>query len=90
MVKLKLNMDVKTIIKERGYTLEQVAALFPKPISTSAISQSINGNPTISTLQTIADIIGCKVSDFFRDEVDNNTTMVCPHCGKPIVVELKG
>lgn len=82
-------MDVKSIIKERGYTLEQVASLFQKPISTSAISQSINGNPTISTLQTIAEIIGCKVSDFFRDEMGDNTTMTCPHCGKPIKIELK-
>ena len=82
-------MDVKSIIKERGYTLEQVASLFPKPISTSAISQSINGNPTISTLQTIAEIIGCKVSYFFRDEMGDNTTMTCPHCGKPIKIELK-
>lgn len=29
---------------------------------------------------------GC---DFFRDEGDGSATVVCPHCGKPVTVELK-
>ena len=30
-----------------------------------------------------------KASDFFRDEGDGSATGVCPHCGKPVTVELK-
>ena len=36
--------------------------------SKSSLSQSINGNPNLSTLQAIAEVIGCKVIDFFQDE----------------------
>ena len=44
---------------------------------------------TVNTLKDIAEIIGCEVGDFFRDEGDGNATVVCPHCGKPVTVELK-
>jgi len=42
-----------------------------------------------NTLKDIAGIIGCQVGDFFRDEGDGSATVVCPHCGKPVTVELK-
>ncbi len=41
--------------------------------------QTISRNPTVETLQKIADAIGCRVGDFFRDEID---TFTCPNCGK--------
>ena len=70
-------MDIKRVIKERGYTLERVAnEIKPRPISKGTLSQSINNNPTIDTLQRIADVIGCSVGDFFADELSN--TIVCP------------
>lgn len=50
---------------------------------------AITGNPTVNTLKDIADIIGCQVGDFFKDEGDGSATVVCPHCGKPVTVELK-
>ena len=66
-------MDIKGIIKEKGFTLDRVASeltesgIMPRA-SKSSLSQSINGNPNLSTLQAIAEVIGCKVSDFFQDE----------------------
>ena len=88
-------MDVKQIIKDRGFTLEQVAALMPNSrtgqpgISRQSLYLAITGNPTVSTLKDIAGIIGCQVSDFFKDEDDGSVTVVCPHCGKPIAIEVK-
>ena len=67
-------MDIKGIIKEKGFTLDRVASILkernimPKA-SKSSLSQSINGNPNLSTLQSIAEVIGCKVTDFFKDEI---------------------
>jgi hypothetical protein len=49
------------------------------------LSQSINKNPTVETLQKIANVIGCSVGDFFADELQN--TIVCPNCGAKL--ELK-
>ena len=88
-------MDVKQIIKEQGFTLEQVAAKMPnsrtgKPgISRQSLYLAITGNPTVNTLKDIAEIIGCKVSDFFKDEGSGASTFLCPHCGQPITIEVK-
>lgn len=50
-------------MKERGWTVERLASQMTgrngqKGITQSAASQIINGNPTLATLQEIADIIG--------------------------------
>lgn len=69
-------MDIKSIIKEKGMTLEQVASLMPSlkgekkiGISQPSLSSLINGNPSVAALRNIASIIGCEITDFFRDEV---------------------
>lgn len=76
-------MDIKSVIKAHGYTIERIANEWEskngKPITKGALSQSINKNPTVDTLQRIANVIGCKVGDFFADELGN--TIVCPKCG---------
>ena len=85
-------MDIKGVIKEKGFTLDRVASelkergIMPRA-SKSSLSQSINGNPNLSTLQAIAEVIGCNVSEFFADEKDASNTIICPHCGKPIKFE---
>lgn len=74
-------MDIKGVIKERGFTLDRVASglkergIMPRA-SKSSLSQSINGNPNLSTLQAIAEVIGCKVVDFFQDEQPNFLAIV--------------
>lgn len=81
-------MDIKGVIKAHGYTLKQVADQMG--ITKGGISQIVNGSPNINTLRTIANIIGCKVVDFFVDELeeDEKKPLVCPHCGKPLNVQL--
>lgn len=85
-------MDIKDVIKEKGFTLDRVASelkergIMPRA-SKSSLSQSINGNPNLSTLQAIAAVIGCNVVDFFADEKECNNAITCPHCGKPIKFE---
>ena len=87
-------MDIKGEIKARGYTLIWVAEKMK--ISKGAISQIVNGSPNVKTLRTIADIIGCKVGDFFKDEmsevepaqIESSPVLTCPHCGKEIHITL--
>ena len=83
-------MDIKKVIKERGWTLEKLAAEMTnkqggKGISQPTVSQIINGNPSLDKLKEIASIIGVTVSDLLRDEDDS--TFVCPNCGAKL--ELK-
>lgn len=70
-------MDIKRIIKEKGFTINQVADMMGKNRVT--LFQTISRNPTVETLQKIADTIGCNVGDFFRDETN---TFTCPNCGQ--------
>jgi transcriptional regulator with XRE-family HTH domain len=81
-------MDVKAIIKEKGWTIERVAAEIG--ISRVTLSQNLSRNPTVNTLQRIASVIGCKVGDFFRDEIEISAPVQkCPHCGKPIIIRAE-
>lgn len=81
-------MDIKTKIKEKGWTIERVAK--EMGITRITLSQNISRNPTVKTLQRIADIIGCNVGDFFMDEIDTSkTTIICPKCGEAINVTVK-
>lgn len=84
-------MDIKRVIKEKGLTLEQTATKMG--ISRITLMQSLGGNPTVNTLQRVADAIGCRVVDFFADEIEESTpqtpTFICPHCGKPLDVVVQ-
>lgn len=74
-------MDIKNVIRKKGYTMEQVAEKMG--ITRITLSQSLSRNPTMNTLQRVADAIGCKVGEFFLDEIqqDPDNTIVCPKCG---------
>lgn len=79
---------IKEILKEKGITQAELAQRMG--VHRVALNSTLN-NPNIklSTLEKIAAAIGCEVGDFFRDEGDGSATVVCPHCGKPVTVELK-
>ena len=92
-----MESSIKRVIKEKGFTLEQVAAQMSgkegKGISQSALTQMLNGNPSISRVKEIARIIGVSVSELVADEYlnhsENETTIItCPHCGKDITLEV--
>lgn len=75
-------MDVKSVIRKKGYTFEQVAEKMG--ITRITLTQNLGRNPTINTLQRVADAIGCKVGDFFVDDISEDegaNTIVCPKCG---------
>lgn len=84
-------MDIKSIIKKRGYTIEGVAK--EMGITRVTLSQNISTNktPSLTTLKRIASVIGCSVGEFFMDEIEQQDTasFVCPRCGARLVVKEK-
>jgi transcriptional regulator with XRE-family HTH domain len=73
-------MNIKGVIKERGYTIEQVAEKIG--VTRVTLTQNLSRNPTINTLQRVADAIGCKVGEFFIDELsESDNAIICPKCG---------
>lgn len=79
-------MDVKRVIKQSGYTLDSVAQALG--ITRVTLSQNLSRNPTINTLQKIADVVGCKLCDFFDDEREQDPNILtCPKCGARFKLE---
>ena len=72
-------MDIKSIIKQKGLTMEEVAERIG--VNRVTLSQTLSGNPTMSTLQRIADALECKVGEFFLDELEEKNFIICPKCG---------
>ena len=92
-----MESSIRKVIKEKGFTLEQVAAQMSgkegKGISQSALTQMLNGNPSISRVKEIARIIGVSVSELVADDYLTNseketTVITCSHCGKAITLEV--
>lgn len=79
------NLRIKDVIKAHGLTVEQVAKRMG--ILPSALSQSINGNPTIEKLEKIAAAIGCTPSELLA--IPTNT-ITCPRCGAQLEVKERG
>ncbi|MGN1172519.1 MAG: helix-turn-helix domain-containing protein [Muribaculaceae bacterium] len=93
-------MDIKRRIKEAGFTISSVAAKMPcgngaVGMTQQSLSAIISGNPTISKLNDIAEIIGIPLSELVADdaqipELSNGVSLKsansfdCPHCGKTI------
>lgn len=66
-------MDIKSIIKEKGYTIQDVAKKMG--VNRVTLTLTLQGNPTYKKLKDIADAIDCDIVDFFRDETKNPSTL---------------
>lgn len=89
-------MNIQKVIKEHGFTIQQVAERMVNSkdgsigVSQGSLSTILNGNPSIGKLQEIANIIGVSVSELVRDASEERSTqLTCPHCGKEIQIKVE-
>ena len=83
-----MNLRIKDVIKEKGMTITELADKMG--INRVSLSSMVNGNPTVETLNKIADAIGCPVTELFEQPKKNSLSITCPHCGKEIEIIAKG
>lgn len=78
---------IKAVAKQHGKTISGMAA--EMGVAQQHLSRTIN-NPriTLQDLEKIASLIGCNVNDFFAEE-GQPPIVVCPHCGKPIKINIE-
>ena len=77
-------LRIKEILKEKGMSQKDLAErLGVAPVT---FSLTINGNPTVGTLQKIADVLNVQISDLFDGSDDSYIT--CPHCGRRVSVKV--
>ena len=59
-------LRVKEIVKQKGWTLAKVAEMLDvHPVN---LSTTLNGNPTLSTLSRIAEVLQVEVTDLIETE----------------------
>lgn len=80
-------LRIKEVIKDRGMTITELADKMG--INRVNLSNMINGNPTVETLNKIADAIGCPVTELFEQPQKDVLSLTCPHCGKSINVKVE-
>lgn len=80
---------IKEILKEKGWSVEQLANELG--ISRQALSRQIKGKLLVETAERIANTLDVPLWRLFipSERIPDGGTLVCPHCGKPIAIELK-
>lgn len=58
-----MDLRVKYLIKQKGMTMQQFAEILG--VTRDTLTRNINGNPTLETLERIANALGVDVSELF-------------------------
>ena len=80
-----MNLRIKEVIKEKGASIQELADKMG--INRVTLSNIINGNSTIETLNKIADALCIPVTELFKQPKSNTACLSCPHCGKSINIK---
>ena len=81
-----MDFRILEICKERGITQKALSEQIG--LSAVGLSKAINGNPTIGTLEKIAEALNVKVSDLMKEE-RNAASLTCPKCGAELELRVK-
>ena len=76
-------LRIKELCKEKHITMSEVAAKIG--INPITLSQSLNGNPTLSRLQEVADVLGVGVGELFDSPTRSISGCLYVN-GKPFLV----
>lgn len=82
-----MELRIKEVIKEKGMTITELADKMG--INRVNLSNMVNGNPTVETLNKIADALSVPVTELFEQPKSGTTTLTCPHCGKNINIKAE-
>ncbi len=81
-----MELRVKEVIKAKGLTMQQVADVLG--ITRDTLTRNINGNPTIETLERIANALEVDITELFEQPKKDSVSISCPHCGKSINIKV--
>ena len=76
-----MELRVKEICKEKGLLFKELASKLG--VTDVSLRTTINKNPTIGTLEKIADALGVEVTELFKPS-EGGGKIVCPYCGSTI------
>lgn len=81
---------IKELLKERSMTQKELAQKIG--ISTVSLNRYMTGNPSVSSLEKVAEALNVEISELFvhRKTVETVPAFKCPHCGNKLYIEIKG
>lgn len=74
---------VKELAKAKGITMESLAQSLG--YTRQNLTKTLSNNPTIGTLEKIADALQVDVTELFAPSTE--TRITCPHCGEAITIK---
>ena len=77
-------LRIKEMIKAKGMTAKELAGLIGVSEASLSLTIKAGANPSLQTLQRIADALGVPVSELF--DAPKSGVIYCPYCGKPIAL----
>ena len=82
-----MDLRIKEVIKEKGMTITELADKMG--INRVNLSNMVNGNPTVETLNKIAGALEVSVTELFEQSKTGTASLSCPHCGKSINIKAE-
>lgn len=80
-----MKLRIAELCKRAGMTQAELADRVG--ISRVGLSKAINGNPTLDTLERLADGLGVSVVELFEPKREFSG-LVCPRCGAKLKITL--
>ena len=81
-----LSLSVRMLCRKQGITMRQLAEKMQ--IAPESLSRSINGNPQLSTIQSIASNLNVEVADLFNTSLgQSDLTAIVVFRGKILVTD---
>ena len=81
-----LSQSVRMLCRKQGITMRQLAEKMQ--IAPESLSRAINGNPQLSTIQSIATNLNVEVVDLFKTPLDQSgLTAIVVFRGKTLVTD---
>ena len=84
---MNMALKIKELCKEKNITMAEIAKKIG--IQQIALSQSLNGNPTLSRLQEVARILGVSVPELFDQKLEQSVYGCLYIKGKPRIINDK-
>lgn len=84
-----MRLRIKEILKDRKVTVVELSKRIG--ITQANTSNIVNGktSPSLQTLENIAIALDVSITALFDESIKSNTSIICPHCGKPIAIKVE-
>ena len=79
---------IKELCREKGMTISAIAEQIGTTQTSLSRALGDNGNPTLETLDKIANALNVHITELFEQPQSNEAGITCPHCGKSITIKV--